>query len=327
MITPASVTLRAHALPMLLALSLPLAGCGSPASSGSSPGTSSGGSSTTSGGTSGSSSGGGTGDYTAFVNEQPVTINGYIGDAMEPFLSRDSKYLFFNNSNDPAVNTDLFYALRIDGLNFQYQGPVQGANGDKLDAVASMDTSGNFYFISTRSYDTTISTLHSAPFASGALGTVSLISGVSLLTPGKLNFDAEISADGTTLWFNDGDFSTGTLSAATIVVADKQASGFVRRADSAALLQNVNSAALNYAPDISSDGLELFFTRWNSSVPNAAPAIFRAARTSTNVPFGLPQKVASATGFVEAASLSADGQFLYYHKRDNGQLKIFRSQR
>lgn len=168
MITPASVTLRAHALPMLLALSLPLAGCGSPASSGSSPGTSSGGSSTTSGGTSGSSSGGGTGDYTAFVNEQPVTINGYIGDAMEPFLSRDSKYLFFNNSNDPAVNTDLFYALRIDGLNFQYQGPVQGANGDKLDAVASMDTSGNFYFISTRSYDTTISTLHSAPFASGA---------------------------------------------------------------------------------------------------------------------------------------------------------------
>lgn len=123
MITPASVALRAHALSMLLVLSLPLAACGSPASSGSPPGTSSGGSSTSTT-TSGGSSGGGTGDYTAFVNEQQVKINGYIGDAMEPFLSRDSKYLFFNNSNDPAVNTDLFYALRIDGLNFQYQGPV-----------------------------------------------------------------------------------------------------------------------------------------------------------------------------------------------------------
>ena len=44
-------------------------------------------------------------EYTAFGNPQRVTIQGYNDHAMEPFITRDGRYLFFNNLNDPAVNT------------------------------------------------------------------------------------------------------------------------------------------------------------------------------------------------------------------------------
>jgi hypothetical protein len=43
---------------------------------------------------------------------------------MEPFITRDGRYLFFNNSNDPSVNTNLRYAERIDDLTFKYKGEV-----------------------------------------------------------------------------------------------------------------------------------------------------------------------------------------------------------
>jgi len=324
------VAMACRVVAVSLGLGLALSGCsaapgGSPPPAGSSGGASSTSSSSSGGST--SSSGGGAGDYTAFGNEMLVSIRGYSGDAMEPFVSRDGTYLFFNNSNDPSVNTDLFYAVRIDGLNFQFQGQIQGANSAALDGVASLDTNGNFYFVSTRSYASSLSTIHTAQFSGGALGTVSLVQGVSLLTAGQVNFDAEISADGNTLWFDDGNYASGSLSAAAIVVADRQGVAFVRRPDNATILQNVNAGGLNYAPDISPDGLELFFTRWDPAVPGTTPAIYRSARTSLAAPFAAPQRVAVATGFVEAASLSADGHFLYYHKRDNGQFRIFRAER
>ncbi len=37
--------------------------------------------------------------FGVFTNPQPVTIEGYSQDAMEPFISPDGNYLFFNNSN------------------------------------------------------------------------------------------------------------------------------------------------------------------------------------------------------------------------------------
>ncbi|NBC86302.1 MAG: hypothetical protein GVY25_08930 [Bacteroidetes bacterium] len=44
--------------------------------------------------------------YDAFSAPARVQINGYDGDAMEPFLSRDGQFLLFNNRNDPSVNND-----------------------------------------------------------------------------------------------------------------------------------------------------------------------------------------------------------------------------
>lgn len=260
--------------------------------------------------------------YTEFSNPKMVTITGYTGDAMEPFISKDGQYLFFNNRNDPSVNTDLFYASRVDDQTFKFLGPVPGVNSPQLEAVASLDTRGNFYFVSTRSYSTSLSTIYSGRFTFTGVTSVELVPGISLQKAGEVNFDAEISADGQTLWFDDGDYSTGSLTAAKIVVADRQGLGFVRRADSGSLLSAVNGQGLNYAPSISVDGLELFFTRV-ANMSGATPAIYRSTRPDTKSAFATPELVVAATGFVEAPSLSADEHLLYFHQRVNGSFVIY----
>jgi Tol biopolymer transport system component len=273
------------------------------------------------GGSSGSVPISATATYDAFANPTSVAITGYSGDAMEPFISKDGQYLFFNNRNDPSVNTDLFFATRVDDATFTFLGPVPGAIGPTLDAVASLDTFGNLYFVSTRSYSTSLSTVYSGAFTAAGVGAVSVVPGVSQQKSGIVNFDAEISGDGQTLWFDDGDYSTGSLTAASIVIAQKSGASFVRLANSAALLATMNNGDLNYAPSISVDGLELFFTRV-SAVAGATPGIYRATRADASSAFGAPELVTGAIGFVEAPSLSADGRLLYFHKLVNGTFVI-----
>jgi Tol biopolymer transport system component len=264
--------------------------------------------------------------YTAFASPTPVAITGYTGDAMEPFISKDGQYLFFNSSNNPSVNTDLYYAYRVDDRTFTFIGPVPGVNSAELDAVASLDTLGNFYFVSTRSYAASLSTIYSGQFSASGVVNVALVTGVSLQQAGEVNFDAEISADGQTLWFDDGQYSAGTLEAASIVIANRQGTTFVRQTNSATVLAEVNNADLNYAPSISVDGLELFFTR-ASNTTGATPTIYRTTRADKNSAFGSPQLVSGATGFVEAPSLSADGHLLYFHKLVSGTFVIYYLQR
>jgi hypothetical protein len=266
--------------------------------------------------------------YSAFINPTVVTIAGYTGDAMEPFISKDGQYLFFNNRNDPNVNTDLFYAARVDDQTFTFLGSVPGVNSPELDAVASVDTLGNFYFVSNRSYSTTLSTIYRGQFTAAGVSNVALVPGISLQQTGAVNFDAEISADGQSLWFDDGQYSSsGVLQSASIATANREGAAFVRDVNGAAILAEVNVAGLNYAPSISVDGLELYFTRVSSSISGAMPAIYRAVRADTNSAFGTPELVAAASGFVEAPSLSADGHLLYFHKMVNGSFVIYHLQR
>lgn len=266
--------------------------------------------------------------YTAFSNPMQVVITGYTADAMEPFISKDGQYLFFNNRNDPSVNTDIFYAVRVDDQTFAFLGPVPGVNSPQLDAVASLDTLGDFYFISTRSYTTTLSTIYSGQFSSAGVTNVALVQGISLQKAGWVNFDAEISADGQTLWFDDGQYSsTGVLQAANIGFASRQGASFLRQPGDATLLATVNASGLNYAPSISVDGLELFFTRIASTTSGDNPSIYRATRVDLNSAFAAPELVSAASGFVEAPSLSADGHLLYFHKMVNGTFVIFHVER
>ncbi len=270
-----------------------------------------------------SSSGGPSSDYTAFGPETQVTLFGHSEDAMEPFIARDGQTLFFNNSNAPNVDTDLFWATRQADGSFTSQGRIAGANSNALDGVASMDSAGNFYFVSVRSYDSSLATLYSGRFAQGVLSAPTIVPGISRLERGILNFDAEISSDGNSLWLVDGRFSGGFLpDTAAIVLAERQGSGFVSRADSATLLGAINTNGLNYAPSISADGLELFFTRI-ADAANPSPVIYRATRTSASGAFGAPQRISAITGFAEAPSLSADGRTLFYHKRVGNVFRIF----
>ena len=89
----------------------------------------------------------------------------------------------------------------------------------------------------------------------------------------------------------------------------------------------MNTAALEYAPSVSADLLELFFTRAGSLGGPAAPGIYRSQRRSRDEPFGVPQRIAAITGFVEAPSLSGDGRSLYYHRLEDNRFVIYRVSR
>ncbi len=261
-----------------------------------------------------------------FGDPVAVTIRGYGGDAMEPFVSPDGKYLFFNNRNDSGTNTNLFFARRVDDTTFAYGGAIRGANSADLDAVPSMDVANNFYFVSTRSYSRTLSTVYRGKFASGAVSGVAIVAGISKATPGRVNFDADISADGNRLYFVDGRFTQGgQLLAADLAIAQKTPTGFARLANSAQLLANVNTAALEYGAAISNDGRSLYFTRAAVPLGSKPPAIFVATRSSTSNAFGAPVRLTALTGFVEAPALSPTGQSLYFHRLVGNKFVIFRA--
>ena len=257
----------------------------------------------------------------AFQNPQRVTIEGYNGDAMEPFLSRDGKYLFFNNLNEPSVNTNLHWAEPIDDLHFKYRGELQGVNTAALEGVPSMDRAGNFYFVSNRSYDQTASTLYRGKFSDGTVTGVELVPGVSLAKLGIVNFDAEVSADGDTLYFVESEFSfSGQPKNASILFARRKGNNFVRDPASASIMQAVNTDGLNYAPATSASECELFFTRAGPQ----GPAIYTSVRADKTKPFQTPLRLAAVTGFVEGPTLSPDGKSLYYHKKENGHFVLYR---
>ncbi len=267
-------------------------------------------------------------EYRAFKDPKPITIRGYDGEALDPFITRDGRYLFFNNSHLQPAKTDLHYAARVDDLTFEYKGKIGGVNTDgQLEAVSSMDRDGNFFFVSPRSFKETSSTIHRGKFKDGAVTDISPIRGLRLDQPGQVNFDVEVSADGNTLYFVDSILGGGKgPRAADLAIAVRKGTGFERLDKGSEVLAKVNTKEnLEFAPCTSADGLELFFTRF--TVKEKAFGIWRAARSSVDVPFEAPQRLAGLDGFVEAPSLAPDGKSLYFHKRDGDRFAIHRVSR
>jgi hypothetical protein len=255
-----------------------------------------------------------------------VEIAGYDGDAMEPFIVPSTGDLLFNNSNSPPELTDLHWARRIDDDHFEYVGPIKGANSPALDGVPSVDEDGNIYFVSTRSYDETLSTLYRGHWSNGTVTQVELVPGLAREARGFVNFDAEISRDGDSLFYVEGRFSGSSIpNSADIALAHRMGDRFVRDAFSDVLLSKVNTPALEYAPAISVDRRELFFTRLD---PRARTiAIYRVKRIGAGQEFGPAERVAAADGFVEAPALSPDGAILYFHRLDAGRFHICKANR
>jgi hypothetical protein len=261
--------------------------------------------------------------YNVFTDPQMVTISGYSGSAMEPFISEDGQYLLFNTSNVSPNIPALEFATRLGADTFQYQGEIGGANqSGYLSGTPSMDDDGNLYFVSTRSYSQTLSTVYSGSFSSGAVTGVAPVPGVSGGTPGTVDFDVAVSPDGSTLYVSVGQFDGGSPTSARLVIFDKAANGFVPDPHSAKILRAVNKAGmLTYAASISSNGLELFFTRANPA--GGDPAVYRAVRTKVGRAFGHVQRIGAITGFAEAPAISADGTTLYYHELVGSTFEIW----
>ena len=69
----------------------------------------------------------------------------------------------------------------------------------------------------------------------------------------------------------DGDLTGGAVpKLADLFVARRVDDRFERLADSNRIFANINTPALEYAPAISRDGLELFFTRMTGALSGAS---------------------------------------------------------
>jgi len=272
--------------------------------------------------------------YPSFGSEIDVNIVGLSFDAMEPFISPDGNYLFFNNLND-GINTKLFYATKINNLTFTFVGELSGTNqiaAPHLDAVADMDSNGNFYWTSTRNYPTELDNLFHGIFSSGSVMNIERVHGdFNMNIPGWLIMDHGISLDGEFLYFNNARFDSQDCQGAcetNIAVAKKvKATTFNKLQNSASILQNINdSNYIFYAPFISSDNLELYYTRYlkGQITPNTVFEICVAVRNNLLDSFSVPRVLFSETfsSLIEAPTLTVDKKIIYYHKKTGSSHKI-----
>lgn len=253
-----------------------------------------------------------------------VTITGYMDQIMEPFVTRDGHYLLFNNSNNPGTNTDIYFAERQDDFNWKYRGKVSGINTPALEGCATMDSSGRLYFVSTRSYPETLCTIYSGQFLNGVVSDVQIVESISRREAGIVNFDVDISSDGKVLIFVDSRFQPGHgPQDAILVLAHRNGAKFVRDSDSAQLLASVNGSGLVYAPTLSADTLTLYFTRFDPLSVYKAPQIYRSIRPAVDSAFGPPVHLAGLGEYVEGSALSANGNLLYYHRKDGDMFHLY----
>lgn len=262
-----------------------------------------------------------------FEFEQPVEVkvNGYQGILMEPFLSRDGKILLFNNSNDPTANTNIHWAARIDDLNFQYRGEVEGINTQHLEGVPTLDKNNQLFFVSNRNYGEKFSTIYQASFKNGNVENISLVKGISKEKFLWVNFDVEVSEDGETLYLVDSQFSPQIVpQTGDIFIAKKTGDEFKRLENSDEIFKNINTKAIEYAVAISADELEIYFTRVNSPItPSSIPEIFYATREVKTSIFDKPHKLPNIDGFAEAVTISPDNKLIYFHKKENERFRLF----
>ncbi len=139
-----------------------------------------------------------------------------------------------------------------------------------------------------------------------------------------MNFDVEVSKDGNSLYFVDGRFDQiGGPYEADIVLAEKR-NGIFQRSSNQSILANINTSVLEYAACISSNQLELYFTRVDPPLTaSSTPQIYVATRNSTAEPFSQPYNIDTISGFVEAPTISPDGQIIYYHKKENERFTLY----
>ncbi|WP_395645169.1 hypothetical protein [Terricaulis sp.] len=262
-----------------------------------------------------------------FGPPQPVSIEGYRGHAMEPFITRDGATLFFNSRNGPHDQTDMFWAERIDDLRFRFRGPVTGGNSNALDGVPSLSRDGTFAFISTRAYEAQFATIWTGRWDGRTIGALRLERALAPGRPPQFNMDLEISADGARLYFTDNVWAAPMPRTSDLRLAVRQ-NGQWRRAEPAdAWFTRINTRALEYAPATSPDERELFFTRLTPRfLQPPRLEIMVATRARADTAFSAPARVASIQGFVEAPSVAPDGA-LYFHAKIDEMHLLMRAPR
>ncbi len=264
-----------------------------------------------------------------WFNEERITILNYSNDVMEIGISPDGEFLLFNDNKKP--DKDMHWSRRIDDRTYKYQGKVQNTVSKKVDGTPSFDGKGNIYFTTLNSYPNSFNTIFIAKFQDGVALDPLPVKGNIYVTnknrPHKfwVTLDPDISDDGNLLFYSEGQFHPPLeFPYPYNVRGAKKVNGvFVKMGDR--IFKNINTDNLEYAPAISSDGLEIFFTRVGKINGRLKMVgIFTAKRNTTNEPFEKPEKIMAITGAAEAPVLSGDETMIYYHRMDQGVFKAYR---
>lgn len=273
-----------------------------------------------------------------YGDPKPVSIEGYDASQgiMEPFITRDGKYLLYNNGNaahstEGKRNLDLHYAQRMDDYTFKYLGKIRGANSSMVDGAPSLDPNGRLFFTSPREYRKKLATIYTGIFKNGEVTHLGLLRGnISPNKPGWLNMDVEIGADGKTLVYSVNQWNTdiNIPKTSNLQVAQWVGDRFERRDDSDAIFQNINTEDLEYAPSVSADQRMISFTRGRLTFKDGefrgmTSRILVATRQSAEEPFGKPRRIKAVTGFVEGSTISPDKKILYYHKQEADTFRLY----
>ena len=265
-----------------------------------------------------------------------VSINGYEDHAMNPFLSRDGNTLFFNSRSEPGDEPDIHFARRDSDLEFAYTGPLKGdVNTDDLEASPSMTADGDFYFVSPRNFETSRNALWWGRHNKGEVSDAQEAEGrLSGYRPLWLNMDAEISADGNTLYVveNRTRLFGGGLQSANIFAAYKSPAGtFYRTEKLDAYFANINTDKLEFGPSVSADELTLYFMREDTHAvkegTDTAYQIFVSTRKSKSEAFNTPKQIKLLYGEIGAPTISPDNCSLYFHQKVRGVYRIMLSKR
>lgn len=266
-----------------------------------------------------------------YGGEKTVTINGLTFDAMEPQLSTDGNALFFNSLND-GITTSLYYAARVNDTVFNYIGAVPIVNQTvtpRLDAVASIDTADNFYWVSTRTWPGITENLHRIRFLTAGYTNFGRVYGDFYIpSPGWIIMDAGVSYYGDKMIYCNALFNSCTNNMpckAAMGIAQKiNDSTFNKMPNTSSIFANINDTVnyIVYAPNLTEDGLELFYTRLLHN--GTQTEVMVSTRSNTNSAFGAPSLLVGAPSLLpEAPTVTADKSKMYYHKKIGSVFKLF----
>eukprot|EP01123_Difflugia_compressa_P009881 TRINITY_DN3428_c0_g1_i1.p1 TRINITY_DN3428_c0_g1~~TRINITY_DN3428_c0_g1_i1.p1 ORF type:complete len:302 (+),score=32.74 TRINITY_DN3428_c0_g1_i1:66-908(+) len=253
---------------------------------------------------------------------------------MEPFISRDNKWVFWNSRN-VGNNVSLNYGSFVSSTYVIYINEIQGqANGPvpHLDAVPAMDSKYNLYWVSTRDYPQNAQNLQTGVFdpQTQSVPVASHVEGDFYIKSSNccwIVMDQEINIDGSLLFYVNAYFPypPGAIpSFSNISLAIKNADGtWSQHPRAVEILASVNSVVsptmLRYGPSsLGTDALEFYFTvRVNETVTSA---LFVAKRNSIDDVFGEPERIAMPYDYTyiepEAPTLSVDGSLMMFSRLD-----------